>query len=118
MSRKISFEGIGEVTATFHAGNGVKLGQTVKVSGDSAVAPCGAGERFCGVAVTQPRGGCVGVQVSGMVQVSCADPTVTVGYVKLTADGSGGVKAASSGDKGSEYLVTADDGAGAITIKM
>ena len=118
MEKKISFEGIGEMAATFYADEGVKMGQTVKVSGDSTVGPCAAGEKFCGVAVTQPRGGCVGVQVSGMAQVKCADGSVTVGYVNLTADGNGGVKAAGSGDKGSEYLVVADDGAGIITIKM
>lgn len=118
MNKKISFEGIGEVATTFYAGSGVKQGQTVKVSGDSAVAPCTAGERFFGVAITQPRGGCVGVQVSGMAQVSCADSTVTVGYVKLTADGNGGVKKAGTSDAGQEYWVVADDGAGAITIKM
>ena len=118
MNKKISFEGIGELVATFYAGEGVKMGETVKVSGDSAVAPCDAGEKFCGVAATEPRGGCVGVQVSGMAQVKCADGSVTVGYVNLTADGNGGVKAAASGDKGGEYLVVADDGAGTITIKM
>ena len=118
MNKKISFEGIGELVATFYAGEGVKMGQTVKVSGDSTVAPCAAGEKFCGVAVTEPRGGCVGVQVGGMAQVKCADGGVTVGYVNLTADGNGGVKAASGSDKGCEYLVVADDGAGTITIKM
>ena len=118
MSKKIGFEGIGEMVATFYADEGVKMGQTVKVSGDSTVGPCNAGEKFCGVAATEPRGGCVGVQVSGMAQMKCADGTVTVGYATLTADGNGGVKAAGSGDKGSEYLVVADDGAGTITIKM
>ena len=118
MSKKIDFAGIGEVVATFYANEGVKMGETVKVSGDSTVAPCAAGEKFCGVAATEPRGGCVGVQVGGMAQVSCTDGGVTVGYVNLTADGKGGVKAASGSDKGGEYLVVADDGAGTITIKM
>ena len=94
------------------------MGQVVKVSGDSTVGPCSPGEKFCGVAATEPRGGCVGVQVSGMAQVKCADGSVTVGYVNLTADGNGGVKAASGSDKGCEYLVVVDDGAGIITIKM
>ena len=118
MNKKISFEGIGEMVATFYAGEGVKMGQIVKGSGDSTVGPCNPGETFCGVAATEPRGGCVGVQMSGMAQVKCADGGVTVGYATLTADGNGGVKAAGSGDKGSEYLVVADDGAGTITIKM
>jgi len=47
MSR-ISFEGIGEVAATFACGEGVKAGQVVKLTGDGTVGPCGDGERFCG----------------------------------------------------------------------
>ncbi|MFQ7450703.1 MAG: hypothetical protein ACLRNQ_03900 [Flavonifractor plautii] len=45
MSR-ISFEGIGEVAATFACGEGVKAGQVVKLTGDGTVGPCGDGERF------------------------------------------------------------------------
>jgi len=114
MKSKVSFEGIGEVTATFYAREDVKKGQTVKLSGDSQVAPCGPGEGFCGVAVTDCKDGCAGVQVSGFAQVSCGDGGVTVGRVRLVADGSGGVKQG----EGAEYLVVADDGAGTITIKM
>jgi len=115
MKSKVSFEGVGEVAATFHADAAVKAGQVVKLSGSAAVAPCAAGERFCGVAATGCKGGCAGVQTGGFAQVSCADSTVTVGYVSLTADGSGGVKKASGGQ---EYLVVADDGAGTIVIKL
>ena len=118
MSKKVSFEGIGDVVATFYADGAVKGGQTVKSSGDSTVKLCAAGERFCGVAAGADREGCVAVQTGGFAQVSCADSTVTVGYVKLTADGTGGVKKAGSGDAGQEYWVVADDGAGIITIKL
>ena len=122
MSKKVSFEGIGEVAATFYADGAVKAGQTVACSGDSTVKLCAAGSRFCGVAIGNDRGGCVGVQTGGFAQVKCADSTVTVGYVTLTGDGSGGVKkvstATGSTDKGQEYLVVADDGAGIITIKL
>ncbi len=114
MKGKVSFEGIGEVTATFYAQEGVKKGQVVKLSGDSEAAPCAAGEGFCGVAATDCKDGCAGVQVAGFAQVSCADSGVTVGRVKLVSDGSGGVKQG----EGAEYLVVADDGAGTITIKM
>ena len=113
MKNKVSFEGIGEVAATFYAGEGVKAGQVVKVSGDSTVGPCATGEDFCGVA-GQVRDGCVGVQVEGFAQVSCSDSTVTVGRVALVSDGNGGVKKG----EGREYLVVTDDGAGTITIKM
>lgn len=115
MKNKVSFEGVGEVVATFHADDGVKAGQVVKLSGNAAAAPCADGERFCGVAVTDCKSGCAGVQTAGFAQVSCADSAVTVGYVSLAADGSGGVKKAAGGQ---EYLVVADDGAGTITIKL
>lgn len=117
MASKVSFEGIGEVTATFYAQEGVKAGQVVKLTGDSTVGPCAAGEPFIGVAASV-RDGCASVQVAGFAQVPCADDTVTVGRVTLTADGNGGVKKAGEADKGQEYLVAADDGAGTITIKM
>ena len=48
MKDRVSFEGIGEVMATFYAGEGVKGGQVVKLGGDGEVAPCAAGERFFG----------------------------------------------------------------------
>ena len=49
---KISFDGIGEVVATFTCGADVKAGQVVKASGNGAVDKCGDGDRFCGVAST------------------------------------------------------------------
>lgn len=118
MSKKVSFEGIGEVAATFYADGTVKAGQTVACGGDSTVKLCAAGNRFCGVAIGNSRGGCVGVQTGGFAQVKCADATVTVGYMTLTGDGSGGVKKAGADDAGQEYWVAADDGAGTITIKL
>lgn len=118
MSRKVSFEGIGEVAATFFTEGTVKRGHVVKIGGDSKVEACASGERFCGVALGDAKDGFAAVQIQGCAQVKCADDTVTVGYVKLTADGTGGVKKAGTNDAGDEYLVMADDGAGIITIKM
>lgn len=45
MSR-ISFEGIGEVAATFACGEGVKAGQVVKLTGDGTVGHCGEASAF------------------------------------------------------------------------
>lgn len=117
MSSKVSFEGIGEVLATFYADEGVTAGQMVKLSGDSRVAACTAGEAFCGVAVAV-KTGCAAVQVEGFVEVPCADGAVTVGRIALTADGSGGVKKAGSGETGTEVLVVSKDTTGVITLKM
>ena len=118
MKKKVSFEGIGEVVASFYAEGALKSGQTVQSGGNSAVKLCPAGERFCGVAAGQSRMGCVAVQTGGFAQVSCGDAAVTVGYVALVGDGNGGVKKAASGGSGQEYWVVAVDGAGTITIKL
>lgn len=117
MTNKVSFEGIGQTAATFFAAEGVKAGAVVKLSGDAKVAPCAAGERFSGVATTKAKDGCAGVQVSGFAVVACADETVTVGYVSLTADGNGGVKKAGTNDTGAEHLVVSATG-GSATILM
>lgn len=113
MTNQISFEGIGGDIATFHAETGVQPGQVVKLTADSTVAPCAAGERFCGVAVNA-RDGLSAVQFGGFVRLACADESVTPSFVKLTADGSGGVKKATSGD---EYLVVST-GDGALTVRL
>ena len=94
---EISFEGIGQVMATFHAQEGVTAGQVVKVTANGTVAGCAAGDDFCGVALNV-RGGCAGVQLGGFVTLKCAG-TESAGYMNLCADGNGGVKAAESGGK-------------------
>ena len=100
MSRQVSYEEIGAVTATFIAQSGVEDGMAVKLAGDSTVGPCTAGERFCGVALA-PVGGFARVKYSGA--------GVAPGWVSLTADGSGGVKQAGSGDGARDYLVVSAD---------
>lgn len=117
MSKKVSFEEIGEMTVTFLAQGSIAGGQVVKLSSDSTVKSCAAGEKFCGVAVAKDKAGCVAVQMDGFAQVACADNTVTAGYVSLTANGTGGVKKAGTNDAGKEYLVVAV-GDGTAVIKM
>ena len=53
---KISFEGIGEMVATFACGADVAAGQVVKVSADGTVDPCAAGNKICGVALSAEDG--------------------------------------------------------------
>ena len=108
----VSFEEIGRLAVTF-AQTGCEGGQVCKVSGNGAVAPCGAGERFCGV-VESVRGGVAAVQVAGFVTVSVTG-SLNVGYVNLCADGQGGVKAGA----GREYLVVSvDENAATAIIKL
>ena len=90
MSR-ISFEGIGEVAATFACGEGVKAGQVVKLTGNGTVGPCGDGERFCGVALSAGEG-FAAVQLGGLIRVAASGGALTEGWNRLLADGSGGVR--------------------------
>ena len=112
---KISFEGIGEVAATFVCGEGVEAGEVVKVTANGTVGACAAGEKFGGVALTVD-GGYGTVQLEGLVKVKlAASHGVTAGWNHLLADGSGGVKKDSaSTPTGREYLVISVDSDGAV----
>jgi len=98
----VSFEEIGRLAVTF-AQSGCEGGQVCKVSANGTVAPCAAGDKFCGV-VEGVRGNAAAVQVAGFAQVKITG-SVGVGYVSLCADGAGGVKAGT----GREYLVVSVD---------
>ena len=102
MSSKISFEGIGEVVATFACGEGVTAGQVVKVTADGTVGSCSTGEKICGVALSA-EDGYAAVQLGGLVKVAATGGSITAGWCKLSADGSGGMK--QDGSAGTEYLV-------------
>ena len=113
---KVSFEGIGEVAATFACGAQVQEGQVVMVSGDGTVDACTAGGRFCGVAISA-EDGYAAVQIGGFAEVKVSGEGVSAGMVKLSADGSGGVKVVSDGGKG--YLaVEVDTTAKTVTIVL
>ena len=105
--KKVSFEEIGAVVATFLAGENAKKGQMVGLSAADTVDGCSADGRFCGLALDVTGDGAACVQVSGFAQVPCSDTTVVPGWAALVADGSGGVKKAASG--GREYLVVSAD---------
>ena len=98
----VSFEEIGWMAVTF-ASIGCEAGQVCKVSETGTVAPCAAGEKFCGV-VEGIRGDYAAVQMEGFAQVAISG-SVGLGYVNLCADGLGGVKAGT----GREYLVVSVD---------
>ena len=102
MSSKISFEGIGEVVATFACGEGVAAGQVVKVTADGAVGACTAGNKICGVELSVEEG-YAAVQLGGLIKVPTSGGSITHGWCKLSADGSGGMKLDAS--TGTEYLV-------------
>ncbi len=102
----ISFEGIGEVVATFACGEEVKAGQVVKLTENGTVGPCTDGEPFCGVALSA-QDGHAAVQLKGLITLPVTAGSITPGWVKLSADASGGVKQNDS--TGMQYLVVAAD---------
>lgn len=106
----VSFEEIGRMAVTF-AQDGCEAGQVCQVSANGTVAPCAAGDKFCGI-VEGVRGGFAGVQVAGFARVNVSG-SLNVGYVNLCADGQGGVKAGT----GREYLVVSVDADTAV-IKL
>ena len=99
---KVSFEDIGMVTATFAAREDMKPGQVA----------CTDGDAFCGLALSV-RSGFAGVQVKGFACLPTSG-TVTLGRVKLAADGTGGVKPVSTG--GTEVLVVSADNSGHTAV--
>ena len=108
----VSFEEIGRLAVTFGQ-VGCESGQVCKVSQSGTVAPCAAGDKFCGI-VEGVRAGFAAVQVAGFAEVSITG-AVSVGYVNLCADGMGGVKTG----EGREYLVVSvDSSAKTAVIKL
>lgn len=103
----ISFEGIGEMTATFlkDEDSTLKPGQVVCITGNNTVGLGTAGTVPCGVAATVAKDGYVGVQIGGLAEVAYSGTTApTAGWNTLAADGNGGVKvvAASTNTQSSE----------------
>ena len=95
----VSFEGIGQWSATF-ACTDVQEGQVVKISGSGEVGKCADGEAFCGVVNTVGRDGeACGVVLGGMVSASYTGSAPALGWSGLSADGAGGVKSSSAGQK-------------------
>lgn len=105
MADRVSFGGIGAVVATFAVQEGVKGGQVVKLTGNGQAGPCESGDLFCGVAL-EPRAGFGAVQVRGFVEVPTSEK-LSPGWAELTADGSGGVRAAGEGQGVRTLVVSA-----------
>ena len=109
----VSFHVIGQVCATF-LGSGTE-GQVVKMTDRDTVAPCSDGNSFCGVAMCVKDDACC-VQVAGFVTIPYSSTVPSVGYTKLSANGTGGVK---TDEAGREYLVvSADTTAKTVTILL
>ena len=93
---EISFEGIGQVAATFAAADNIQPGMAVALTGDSTVGLGKAGDAPCGM-VLSVKNGMTAVQVSGMAKVGYSGTAPTVGYGTIAGDGTGKIKTATSG---------------------
>ena len=100
---KVSFEGIGESIATFYnsATSAAVAGAPVGMSGNGEVAACADGDRFFGCAVACDAD-FAAVQTAGYIEFGYTGTAPAVGFVKLAANGAGGVKAS---ETGGEFLV-------------
>ncbi len=114
----ISFEGIGQVLATFEVEENVMEGSVVTVTSDGTVGLGQAGSLFCGVLARNEEDGCGAVQIEGMASVSYSGPAApAVGFEMLACDGEGGVKTVESG--GFVYLViSVDEASKTAVIKL
>ena len=110
----ISFEGVGQVCATF-LGGGLTEGQVVKMTDKGKVGACAADDLFCGVTMCCKDDACT-VQVGGFVSVGYSGTAPAVGWSALAADGKGGVKSASSGAV--RLVVDVDTTAKLVTVML
>ena len=114
---KVSYEGIGQWAATFACTHAVE-GEVVKISGNGTVSACSDGDSFCGMVLSAGRdGSACAVALGGLVTAGYTGETApAVGWSGLAADGSGGVKALSSGR--SYLVVDVDESGKTVTFAL
>ena len=101
----ISYEGIGQVVATFQVEEGTGQGVVTMVESDT-VGYGVAGDLPCGVLVHNEKNGLGAVQMEGLVTVRYSRAAPSAGYAFLTCDGEGGVMRS---EDGKQYLVVSVD---------
>lgn len=80
-------------------------GGPVKISGEGEVSACSGGEGFAGVCISAGTE-FAAVQLRGFIKLPYSGTAPDLGFSKLSADASGGIKADSAGR---EYLVVEID---------
>lgn len=98
----ISFNGIGDITATFY-GN-VKEGDIVKVSSAKTVTKAAQGDEFTGICRASADDICA-VTLRGFVTLGYVGAAPSIGNVKLASAGENKVKVSSTGEAQVEVLV-------------
>lgn len=87
----ISYGGIGHFSVTFPNNSGI-AGMPCGLDASGNVVLCTNGEKFIGVVERVKEGYC-GVQIGGFVELPYTGTKPNPGYVKLCANGTGGVRA-------------------------
>lgn len=96
---EFSFEGIGQVAATFAAAEGLQPGMAVTLTADSTVGLGKAGDAPCGM-VLSTKNGMAAVQISGMAKVGYSGTAPAIGHATVGVDGNGKIKTVTSGGLG------------------
>lgn len=110
----ISYEGIGFLLVTFPDESAVE-GNVCRINQSGCAEDCMADELFCGV-VHSVEKNMAAVQVEGFAKAQYSGSKPAMGYVKLAADGFGGVCVSNSGR---EYLIVqVDENKRTVTMKL
>lgn len=112
---KVSFEGLGDMVATFINGGDAENGKLVKLSDNDTVSVASDGAVFVGMCIHADKA-FADVKLSGSVTCPYTGTAPAVGYAKLVSAGEGAVKVATSGR---EYLVLkVDTAASTVSFVM
>lgn len=99
---KVTFDGMGELVATFQAGS-VVAGAPVMMNGNNTVRSVSNGGRPMGVALHK-RGDYVAVQLKGFARVQYTG-SPALGWNSLVGNGTGGLRPATEAETGQDCLV-------------
>lgn len=113
--KKISYDGIGAVVATFNVEDSVATGTVVKMAESCTVMSCEEGDPFMGV-VFDCDAPLASIQVEGFVTVTCTGTDIPLGYCTLVCDGDGGV--ALGEDEGTLCMVVDNEDNGFVTLLL
>ena len=113
---EFSFEGIGQVAATFMVNGDIQPGMAVALSADSTVGMGKAGDALCGVTLSA-KNGMAAVQVSGMVEVGWSGTAPAIGMGTVAVDGTGKIKTVTSGGVNC-LIVSVNTGDSTAVIKL
>ena len=118
---ELSYEGIGQVAATFETqavqedGKALAIGDVVALTAGGTVGFGTAGAAPCGVVLTLEGDQKAAVQVGGFVQVAyTGDTAPALGWTALGVNGTGGVQTVSTG--GRDCLVVQVDAAAKTAV--